>query len=83
MPFIPFTWKWKISLLLDMGMDFPSDLDGKESACIAGDPGLIPSLGRSLEKEIATESSTLTWRIPWTEEPGKLQSMESQKVRLY
>ena len=33
-----------------------------------------------LEKEIATYSSTLAWKIPWTEEPGKLQSMGSQRV---
>ena len=38
------------------------------------------SLGREdpLEKEMATHSSMLTWRIPWTEEPGRLQSMGSQ-----
>ena len=34
-----------------------------------------------LEKEMATHSSTLAWTIPWTEEPDRLQSMESQKVR--
>ena len=34
----------------------------------------------ALEKEIATDSSTLAWRIPWTEEPGGLQSMGSQRV---
>ena len=33
-----------------------------------------------LEKEMATHSSTLAWRIPWTEKPGQLQSMESQRV---
>ena len=33
-----------------------------------------------LEKEMATHSSTLAWKIPWTEEPGRLQSMESQRV---
>ena len=33
-----------------------------------------------LEKEMATHSSMLAWRIPWTEEPGRLQSMESQRV---
>ena len=33
-----------------------------------------------LEKEIATQSSTLAWKIPWTEEPGRLQSMGSQRV---
>ena len=34
-----------------------------------------------LEKEMATHSSTLAWKIPWTEEPGRLQSMRSQRVR--
>ena len=33
-----------------------------------------------LEEELATHSSILTWKIPWTEEPGGLQSMESQKI---
>ena len=47
----------------------------------AGDLGLIPGLGRSLEKETATHSSTLAWKIPWTEEAGRLQSMGLQKVR--
>ena len=43
----------------------------------------IPSLGQedSLEEEMATHSSILAWRIPWTEEPGGIQSMESQRVR--
>ena len=34
-----------------------------------------------LEKEMATHSSTLAWKIPWTEEPGRLQSMGSLRVR--
>ena len=34
-----------------------------------------------LEKEMATHSSILAWKIPWTEEPGRLQSMELQRVR--
>ena len=34
-----------------------------------------------LEKEMATHSSTLAWKIPWTEEPGRLQSMGSTKSR--
>ena len=34
-----------------------------------------------LEKEMAIHSSTLAWKIPWTEEPGRLQSMGSQRVR--
>ena len=43
----------------------------------------VQSLGREdpLEKEMATQSSTLAWKIPWTEEPTKLQSMGSQRVR--
>ena len=34
-----------------------------------------------LEKEMATHSNTIAWKIPWTEEPGRLQSMGSQRVR--
>ena len=42
----------------------------------------VRSLGQEdpLEKEMATHSSTLTWKIPWTEEPGRLQFMGSQRV---
>ena len=42
----------------------------------------LPSLGQEdpLEKEIATHSSTLAWKIPWKEEPSRLQSMGSQTV---
>ena len=42
----------------------------------------VLSLGQedSLEKEMATHSSTLAWKIPWMEEPGRLQSMGSQRV---
>ena len=59
---------------------FPGGSGGKESAYHAGDLGSISGLGRSLEKGMATHSSILTYRIPWTEEPGRLQSMESQRV---
>ena len=45
-----------------------------------GDMGLIPRSGRSPGKEMATRSNILAWRIPWTEEPGGLQSMGSQRV---
>ena len=43
----------------------------------------VPSLGQEdpLEKAMATHSSILAWRISWTEEPGRLQSMGSQRVR--
>ena len=37
-------------------------------------------MGKSLEKEMATHSSILAWRIPWTEEPGEPQSIELHRV---
>ena len=51
----------------------------KASAYNSGDP--VSILGREdpLEKEMATHSSILAWKIPWTEEPGRLQSMWSQE----
>ena len=60
---------------------FPGGSNGKESACNAGDSVLIPGSGRSPGgKGMAIHSSSLAWRIPWTEEPGGLQSMRSQRV---
>ena len=53
-------------------MGFPGGSDDKESACNARDLALI--------KGMATHSSVLAWRIPWTEEPGGLQSMGSQSL---
>ena len=52
---------------IDFGVcyGFPGGSDGKESACNAGDPGLIPGPGRSPGEEVATRSSILAWRIPW------------------
>ena len=46
-----------------------------------GDTGSIPGSGRSLEEGMAIHSSILTGKIPWTEEPDRLQSMGSQRVR--
>ena len=46
----------------------------------ARDMGLIPGSEDPLEEGMATDSSTLAWRIPWTEEPGRPQSMGSQRV---
>ena len=51
------------------------------SAGDARDVGSIPGLGRSLEEEMATQSSILAWEIPWTEETVGLWPMEPQKVR--
>ena len=58
---------------------FPSGSAVKEFACKGGATG---DLGREdpLEKEVATHSSILAWRIPWTEKPGRLQSMGSQEL---
>ena len=58
---------------------FPGGSDGKASAYNAGDMGSIPGLGRSGEGN-GKYSSTLAWRIPWMEEPDRLQSMGSQRV---
>ena len=62
----------------------------KNLPCNAGDKGLIPDTRLSdftftfhfdaLEKEMATHSSVLAWRIPWMEKPGRLQSMGSHRV---
>ena len=59
---------------------FPGGSEIKASAWNEGDPGSILGREDPLEKEMATHSSTLAWRIPWTEEPGRLQSMGSQRV---
>ena len=57
---------------------------GKESACVAGnagDAGSIPGWGDPLGEGMAKHSSILARRIPWAEEPGKLQSIKSQRVK--
>ena len=48
--------------------------NNEESACNAADPGSIPGLEDPLEEELATHSRILAWRIPWTGEPGGIQS---------
>ena len=46
----------------------------------AGDADLTPESGRPLKKEMETHSSILAWKIPWTEEHGRLQCMALQRV---
>ena len=58
---------------------FPDGSKVKNPAANAGDAGLVPGSGRYLEKGTATHSTVLAWRIPWTEEPGGLQSIGSQE----
>ena len=65
-----------VSVPLSSG--FPGSSDSKESACSVGGLGSIPGLGRSWRMGMATHSSILAWRIPWTEEPGG--SMQLQRA---
>ena len=81
-------WQLDHSLALPffgIGMNFPDGSVGKESTCNAGDTGDMgwESQGWEdpLEKDKATYSSILAWKIPWTEETYGLPSMGSQRVR--
>ena len=68
---------------LESLLSVPSSLDGKkEKICLqCRTPGFNPWVGKiPLEKRMATHSSILAWRNPWTEEPGGIQSMGSQRV---
>ena len=64
---------------------FPRWCSGKEFTCQCRRLkillGLIPGQKDPLEEEMATHSSIFAWKIPWTEEPGRPQSMELQRVR--
>ena len=62
---------------------FPDGSAGKESVCSAGDTreaSLIPRSERSLKNEMLTHSSILSWKILWTEDPGRLKSKGLQRV---
>ena len=77
---------WKI--LNEMGI--PDHLTRLQASLVAQTVKRLPTMWETrvrslgwedpLEKEMATHSSTLAWKIPWTEEPGRLQSMGSQRV---
>ena len=77
-----------VCLIYWLGQEKPNELfgppntgsDSKESTCNAGDLGSIPGWERSLEEGMATDSSILAWRIPWTEEPGRQQSIGSNEL---
>ena len=72
--FIQYTFSWYPVVF----MGFPDGWDGKA----AMRETWVWSLGREdpLEKEMTIHSSTLAWKIPWTEKPGRLQSIGSQKI---
>ena len=61
--------------------DFPGGSDGKVFVYNAETRVLALGWEDPLEKEMAIPSSTIAWKIPWTEVPGRLQSMGSQRVR--
>ena len=69
-----------IQLTTPVFLDLPSGSDGKESTCYVGDLGLIPEWEDPMEKDMVTHSSVLAWRIPWSEKPGRIQSMVFQRV---
>ena len=62
-----------------MLLGFPGSSDGKESDCNVGDLGLTRGWEDPLEKGRASHSSILAWRIPWTEDSGRLQSIWGRK----
>ena len=60
--------------------NIPDDSVVKNPPASAGDSDSIPGSENPQEEEITTHSSTLAWEIPWTEEPGRLQSIGSQRA---
>ena len=79
-------WRLSLKILLCLfcpipEASFPGGSDSKECAYNAGDLGSISGSGRHLEKGMVTHSSILAWKVLWIEEPERLQSMESQRVR--
>ena len=72
-----------LCMVLSLCIGFLRCSDGKGSACNMGEPGSISGLRKSSEEGNATHSSTLTWKIPWMEEPGRLPSMGLQRRLLF
>ena len=70
----------EISRSLGQALIFPGGFDSKESSCSAEDWARFLGQEDPLEKGMATHSGILAGRIPWTEEPGGLQSMGMQRV---
>ena len=71
MVYLKSTFFWWASLVAQMVNRLPTMQETQVQSLGWGDP---------LEKEMATHSSILAWKIPWMEEPGRLQSMGSQRV---
>ena len=62
---------------MSFGLGFSGGTSGKELTCRGFDPWVLKV---PLEEGMATDSSILAWRIPWTEEPGRLQSIRLHRV---
>ena len=87
---LPMSWKFQpacvyyysiiIIELSPLWLNFPVSSDNKESVCQCRRCWFDPWVRNIQEKWIATHSSILAWIIPWTEDPGGLQSMGSQRV---
>ena len=71
---------WELVRHLGRGIDFEELLEDSVLYCPWSVLSKCLNVGIDLEKTMATHSSTLAWRIPWTEEPGRLQSMGSLRV---
>ena len=69
-----------IQLYIYMYLGFPLGSVVKESPCNEGDLDSIPGLGRYAQRDMTSLSRILAWRISWTEEPSRLQSIGSQRV---
>ena len=67
-------------LYIYMYLGFPLGSVVKESPCNEGDLGSIPGLGRYAHRDMTSLFSIFAWRISWTEEPSRLQSIGSQRV---
>ena len=69
-----------IQLYIYMYLGFPLGSVVKESPYNEGDFGSIPGFGRYAQRDMMNLCSILAWRISWTEEPSRLQSIGSQRV---
>ena len=69
-----------IQLYIYMYLGFPLGPDVKESPFNEGDLGSIPGFGKYVQRDMMSLSNILSWKISWTEEPSRLQSIGSQRV---
>ena len=72
-------YKGTYTISIVINEDFATSSVSKESACNAGHSGLMPGLGSSQGEGKGYPSNILAWRIPWTEEPDRLQSTGLQE----